>query len=134
MKTSLGVMLKSVIVYCCLIVRNLTYAQNSYLIVKDGVYSKLTVSIGQSVPAKNCPQFLDNVEVGFHIILLKLRQYNSYLYSWMSWFAQNRPKYLFSSLIHHIRHFTFTPLKDTSLKIIFTFIDEIAARATGTNA
>ena len=62
METKPRVMLISVITYC-LFVRSLTQAQNSYLTVKDGVYSKLTVAIRPSVPAKNCPQFLDNVEV-----------------------------------------------------------------------
>ena len=38
-------------------------AASSYVKVKDGIVSQLTVSIGQNVPQQNCPLFLDNLEV-----------------------------------------------------------------------
>lgn len=40
---------------------------DSYLSVREGIYSKFTVAIREGVPAKNCPQYLDNIEVrGLH--------------------------------------------------------------------
>lgn len=42
-------------------------ASLSDLRVTSGVYSDLTVRISDSVPQKNCPQYLSNIEVGEEI-------------------------------------------------------------------
>ena len=52
-----------------LLVLSLSSSSTSGLVRVDrGVYSGVSVLLGEQVPHKDCPQYLDNLEVGFSLL------------------------------------------------------------------